>query len=246
MPVAFIAGATGLTGRSVVQFLRDAKVDVVAHIRPDSKRLDEWTDRFEALGATVSTAEWTVDAMSAAFQTIKPDMVFALLGTTKKRSRAGDGDYDSVDYALTALLIESAEMAAASSRFIYLSAVGVTPTTRNRYLSARAKVEARLAQSPLAHCIARPSFILGQRDDKRPLEALGAPLLDGLLATMGLLGGRRWSDQYRSMPGTDLAMALTEAALAGLDGILDVPRIIAAKGRYQDRIANWDNESETN
>lgn len=244
MAKAFVAGATGLTGRWVVKYLRDANIDVVAHVRPDSKRLDEWTRHFEALGARISTAPWAVESISDAYRSEDPDMVFGLLGTTKKRTRAGDGDYEAVDYRLTVMLIEAAEMAIPSARFIYLSAVGVTPTTRNGYLLARAKVEARLAVSSLSHCIARPSFILGQRDDKRPLESLGAPMLDGLLATVGFLGGRRWSSQYRSMLGTELAMALSEAALAGLDGILDVPRIAIATARYRERIADGYNESE--
>jgi thioester reductase-like protein len=33
----FVAGATGLTGRFVVEALRESGVDVWAHVRPDSE-----------------------------------------------------------------------------------------------------------------------------------------------------------------------------------------------------------------
>ena len=59
-----VAGATGLTGREVVAQLRQRGVPTVAHVRPDSPRLDEWRARFEALGATVDTTPWAPDPLT--------------------------------------------------------------------------------------------------------------------------------------------------------------------------------------
>ena len=39
---AFVAGATGFTGREVVRLLVERGVPAVAHVRPDSPRLEEW------------------------------------------------------------------------------------------------------------------------------------------------------------------------------------------------------------
>ena len=63
--LAFVAGATGFTGREVVRVLLDRGVPTVAHIRPDSSRLDEWRERFEGLGARTDTTAWEKEPMSA-------------------------------------------------------------------------------------------------------------------------------------------------------------------------------------
>ncbi len=55
---AFVAGATGYTGRELVRVLAESGRKVVAHVRPDSSRLDEWRERFAALGATLDTTPW--------------------------------------------------------------------------------------------------------------------------------------------------------------------------------------------
>ena len=39
---AYVLGATGFVGREVVRQLAVRATPVVAHIRPDSKSLDEW------------------------------------------------------------------------------------------------------------------------------------------------------------------------------------------------------------
>ena len=53
MQIAFVAGATGYTGREVVRVLLERGVRTVAHVRPDSPHVDEWRSRFEAQGAAV-------------------------------------------------------------------------------------------------------------------------------------------------------------------------------------------------
>ena len=55
MPLAFIGGATGYTGRAVVPVLRSAGWEVVAHVRPDSGRLDAFREEFGGVGAAVDT-----------------------------------------------------------------------------------------------------------------------------------------------------------------------------------------------
>ena len=137
---AFVAGATGLTGRLVVEHLAVAGVSTVAHVRPDSGRLAHWRESFGALGASVSTAAWQVDAMTEALTEIRPTVVFGLLGTTKKRSRSGDGDYESVDYGLTACLIDACERLSESPKPI---AAVATPKL-SRLEEVRLRIIARI------------------------------------------------------------------------------------------------------
>ena len=218
---AFVAGATGLTGRFVVAELRRRGIETHAHVRPDSPRLAEWRGRFEAEGAIVDTTPWEASAIAAAFATHRPTLVFGLLGTTRARAsrtaKAG-GDpakesYDAVDVAMTEQLIAASGALSPLPRFVYLSSAGAGEIGRGSYLDARTRVESTLARSGVPYTIARPSFIVGDRDDARPAEKLGAPVADALLGALGALGARRTADRYRSIRGEDLARALVQAAL---------------------------------
>ena len=67
---AFVAGATGLTGRFVVEYLIEAGIKVTAHIRPDSSRVDHWTRYFARLGADTSTVAWDQEEMTRALASL--------------------------------------------------------------------------------------------------------------------------------------------------------------------------------
>lgn len=221
----FIAGATGLTGRAAVAHARASGIDVHAHIRPDSSRCAEWTARFEALGAVADTTPWEPDAMRQTLTRVQPTAVLALLGTTRKRARQAKKrgadpaaqSYEAVDYGLTALLREAAEACGSGPRFVYLSSVGVRPGARNPYMAVRARVEAELAEGALPWVVARPSFIVGDRDEARPGESVGASLANAALGLVGVLGGARTRDRYASMTGEQLGRAVVELAVR--DGV---------------------------
>ena len=220
--LAFVAGATGFTGREVVRLLVERNVGTVAHVRPDSPRLEEWGDRFQKLGAAVDTTPWEEGAMTAALSRVRPAYVFALLGTTKARARMaarmgkdpGAESYEAVDFGLTALLIRAAKASGRAPRFVYLSATGVEGASRAAYYRARLRAEELLRSSGLPFTIARPSFIAGPgRDEPRPLERAGASIADGALSALALLGARKLRDRYASMTNTALAEALVHLAL---------------------------------
>lgn len=216
---AFVAGATGYTGREVVRSLRERGVATVAHVRPDSPRLGEWTARFAALGARTDATAWDERAMAETLRELQPAVVFALLGTTRARGRAAANrgrteTYETVDYGLTSLLLRAAKITDSRPRFVYLSAVGVRDGTRNAYLAARAKLESELRASGLPFTIARPSFITGaDREEHRLVERGAARVADGALRVAAVLGARDLADQYRSISGATLADGLVAAAL---------------------------------
>jgi nucleoside-diphosphate-sugar epimerase len=223
-PSAFVAGATGYVGREVVRVMaQERSTATVAHVRPDSSRLAEWRDRVAAAGASVDTTEWDAAAMTETLVRLRPTMVFALLGTTRARgrqaaARGATDTYETVDYALTMLLLDAAAAAARETgvtpRFVYLSSMGVSAGTRNAYLAVRWRVEQALRASGLPFVVARPGFITGpDRDDRRPGERAGAAVTDALLAMAGALGARRLRERYRSTTNTALARALVRLAL---------------------------------
>lgn len=217
---AFVAGATGLTGRFVVKALRQDGDEAMAHVRPDSPRLAEWRERFAAEGASVDTSAWDEAAIASTLRAHAPSVVFALLGTTQARIRrtakaGGDASketYDAVDIGLTEQLIRAATALSVRPRFVYLSSVGSGEGARGSYLAARARVERTLESSGLPFTIARPSFIVGERDDARPAEKIFAPIADASLSLLGMLGARKTSARYRSITGEDLGRALVDLA----------------------------------
>jgi nucleoside-diphosphate-sugar epimerase len=220
--IAFVAGATGYTGREVVRALCDQGVRTIAHIRPSSSRRDEWQGRFEQFGAEVDFTPWESPALAATFEKLSPTLVFALLGITRKGAKleAKDGasrpTYDSVDYGLTAMLIEASRRVTPRPRFIYLSSAGLPSgePTAGSYMHARWRIEKELEASDLPYIAARPSFITGSdRDDSRPGERIGATVADRALSLAGVLGMKRLRDRYQSTTNVALANALVRLGL---------------------------------
>lgn len=214
---AFVAGATGFTGREVVSQLVPRGIRTIAHVRPDSSRLDGWRERFEGLGASTDTTPWDTVALAATLASLKPSIIFALIGTTRRRMAETSKEaasYEAVDYGLTKMLLDAAVRSGASPRFIYLSASGVSERNPTAYMKARWKAEKAIRESGLPYIIARPAFITGQgRDDSRPLEKAGSALFDTVLSAAALVGAGKLRDRYRSITNVELAGALIKLAL---------------------------------
>lgn len=221
-PVAFVAGATGFVGRAVVPALVARGAKTIAHVRPDSSRLDEWKKRFADLGASVDASPWAVDALAATMKAAAVTHVFCLIGTTRGRAKS-DGVagniYEAIDYGLTRMLVDASLAAGTKPRFVYLSSVGASTNAGSAYLKARGKAEDAVRSSGLPWILARPSFITGEgRDDARPGERAAGAVADGLLAVAGLFGAKGVRARYRSTTPDILGAALVRL---GLDGPAD-------------------------
>ena len=218
MQIAFVAGATGYTGREVVPLLVARGVRTIAHVRPDSSRAEDWRDRFESAGAAVDNTPWTDADITRTLSTLQPTHVFSLLGTTRARRRAAGArgvaeSYESIDYGLTALLVRAAVASGSRPRFVYLSALGVREHTTNAYVVARWRAESLLRASGLPYTIARPAFVTGPgRDESRPLERIGAAAGDAAGLVLRLVGAHRLGGSLRSMTGPELAAGLVRLA----------------------------------
>lgn len=216
--IAFVAGATGYTGRHLVPVLVERGWTVHAHVRPDSSQLEHWTAHFSALGAQVDTTPWDPGSMRATFRQLQPTVVFSLLGTTKKRAKLGDSGqiedtYEAVDYGLTALLLRATVDESPRARFVYLSAWGVKPTTNNPYMKVRARIEKELRESALDYIVIRPAVIGGDRDESRPLERVGGVLGTGVSKLLGAVGAKRAAGDVRTRTGHELATNCADAAV---------------------------------
>jgi len=227
---AFVLGATGFVGREVVRQLCARGARAIAHVRPDSPRLEEWRGRLAELGAEVDATPWDAARLGARLAELERTQLqlYLLMGTTRRRAKADrvEGDiYETVDLGLTRIAVEAARAAAAPApapapgggagpRLVYLSSIGADPGARSPYLRARGKAEAVVTGAGLPYVIARPSFIVGDRDEGRPGERAASFVGDGLLALAGALGARGTRDRYRSTTPDVLASALIRLAEA--------------------------------
>jgi NADH dehydrogenase len=156
MPTAFVAGATGYTGRALMELFAHEKTEWKprAHARSAGK-ID---------GAVVCDPR-DVKALSDGMRGC--DAVVQLIGTV--RARFAEGDYDDIDYGTTVALGEAAK-AAGVPRLLLLSSVGAG-SPRGRYLQVKRKTEEWVEASGLEYTIVRPSFIVGE--GRRGAQLLG-------------------------------------------------------------------------
>jgi len=208
---AFVLGATGFVGREVVRQLCVRGTKTIAHVRPDSSKVEAWRTTFGALGATVDTTPWDAVALAARIRELDPAQIYILIGTTRGKAKADaiEGNiYEKVDLGLTQLTVEAATASERSPRLVYLSSVGADATARSAYLKARGQAEDVIRTAKLPWVIARPSIITGDREDGRLGEKAAGVVGDGLLAVAGLFGGKKVRDRYRSTTPDILASAL--------------------------------------
>jgi uncharacterized protein YbjT (DUF2867 family) len=159
MPIAFIAGATGYTGRALMEEL--------------ARRNGPWTARPHARKAGAFDGAVVCDPRDVAALTAGMrgcDAVVQLIGTVK--ARFADGDYDAIDYGTTVALGEAAK-AAGVPRLLLLSSVGAGSGV-GAYLACKQKTEKWVQASGLEHTIVRPSAIVGE--DRRAAQWFGAVL----------------------------------------------------------------------
>ncbi len=230
---ALVAGATGYTGQQVVAALRARGARVVAHVRPGSASADEWQRRFEALGAEVDRTPWEPAAMRATLARLRPDLVFSLLGTTRRRAAAEglDDPYERIDYGLAAVLRDAAVACGSAPRFVYLSAMGANERSGNKYVAVRGRMERELREGALPWLIAQPAFVSGSdRAEFRLGERVLAVGSDALFGALALVGLGRVRDRYGSLTGRELGEGLVALALADRTGkaVADVAQLRAA------------------
>ena len=146
MSIAFIAGATGYTGRVLVELLGEGRSAWVA--RPHARKPDVFPD-------AVVCSPHDVPALAAGMQGC--EAVVQLIGTVRRNF--ADGDYEKIDYGTTVALCEAAKQAKVP-RLLLLSSVGAGQP-RGSYLQVKKKTEDYVIGSGLEYTIVRPSFIVG-------------------------------------------------------------------------------------
>ncbi|MBP6219092.1 MAG: hypothetical protein KA436_10950 [Oligoflexales bacterium] len=169
---AMIVGASGLVGSCVLeQLLTDAEISSITLLTRRSlgkihPKIREVITDFEQL-EHVSADIFTVDA------------VFSCLGTTLGRT-GEQSMYKRIETTYP-LAIAERSIAVRAKSFHYVSAVGSSSQSSLNYSKMKGETEDGLRDFQKKHpqtCIAsyRPSFILGDRKEKRLIEQLAIPI----------------------------------------------------------------------
>lgn len=194
---ALVAGATGLVGGHVVERLvESADVDrVVVLVR---KKAGKWPS------AKVEEKVVDYDTLdSAAFAGVNE--VYACLGTTIKKAGSQDA-FRKVDHDYT-LAVANAARAAGVERFAVVSSVGASARSSNFYLQVKGETDEAIEKIGFPSLvIARPSMLVGNREETRPGEKVGIAM--GKAFSFVMVGGLK---KYRPIEARRVANAMVAA-----------------------------------
>ncbi|MEM6301466.1 MAG: NAD(P)H-binding protein [Pseudomonadota bacterium] len=199
---ALLMGGTGLVGQSLLGLLVDD---------------DHW-DSIVVVSrrALRSTSDKVVEVISGPGQLesvadqLAVDTVFCCLGTTMKNAGSRE-NFRRIDYDY---VLESARVAhlQGATRFIVVTALDARLRSPSFYMRVKAETERDLTAIGFdALDIVRPSLILGERDERRPVEEWSERILNPLSGLM--IGPLR---RYRPIPASQIAKAM--AAIARIPG----------------------------
>jgi len=187
---AIIAGATGLVG---------------------SECMKEAVKRYDSVKALVRRASGIAGERVIDFERIGeieiPDRahVFCALGSTIKKA-GSQAAFRRVDFDYPRMLAE--RTAAAHGRFVVVSSVDANSKSGNFYLRVKGELEDAIRAMPLEAChIFRPSFLMGERVEKRAGEGFG--IMTARALGFVLAGGLR---KYRAIEAATVARAMVVAA----------------------------------
>ena len=222
MPIAVIAGASGLTGSHCLQHLLTDGVyeRVIALVRRPSSRTEERLEQLDIAELENVSLPEHCD-------------VFCSVGTTIRKAGSREA-FREVDHHLPVVLARRAALAGAR-HFAIVSSVDSNPSSPNFYLRTKGQMESDIAALGLGSVsIFRPSVLLGPRLDFRPGERIGAAV--GLALRFTLNGRLR---RYRPIHARTVALAMIAAARTArpgttayhFDEICSLAGIIRTSGR---------------
>ena len=162
-----IAGATGEIGKRLVEKLIAHNPNYIIHVlvRKESSLFDERVQQH-----VVNFSELESFKLGSGF-----DTAYSCLGTTIKTAGSKE-QFKYVDHGLTLKFAQWAHQHGCAN-FACISAIGANKTSNNFYLAVKGETEHDLTQIGFKYLwLIRPSLLLGQRDEFRLGEYLGALL----------------------------------------------------------------------
>jgi len=195
---AIVLGATGLTGSLLVDRL----------VADDSYGLIKLFSRKSSGNDSPKIQEYTGDILQLEnFQSeFTADEVFCCVGTTSAKTKDRN-IYRAIDYGIP---FTASKMARENNipAFLVMSSMGANPNSRIFYSRTKGEMEQAVLDQKISNTyILRPSLILGERNERRLGESIGAMLLK--LTSIFLAG--RWK-KYRAIEADCIASAMINLA----------------------------------
>ncbi|WP_141734959.1 NAD(P)H-binding protein [Oligoflexus tunisiensis] len=160
---AVIVGATGLVGGWVIQeLLAEPGCTQLTSIgrRAQTPQVKKWSERI----GPMNDLEPLLKDMNA-------DVAFCCLGTTIKKA-GSQSAFEEIDWHLP-IRFAQAIRARGVKQFHVVSSLGADPRSKNFYLRTKGRMEEDLKKFGFETLVFyRPSLLLGEREEKRPLERL--------------------------------------------------------------------------
>lgn len=198
MRAAIVVGATGLTGRTLIEQLCESE-EYVAVIAIARRQLTFEHPKLEV--RIKSFDELEEDDLPPV------NDVFCCLGTTRKKAGSKEA-FEQVDFEYP-LRIASLAKKKGIPHFVVISAMGAKESSPFYYNRVKGKLEKELIDLQLDRLtIVRPSLLTGERDEFRLGERVGAT---ALAVTNPLFAGPL--KKYRSIEASQLALAMMCIAL---------------------------------
>ena len=181
--LSIVAGSTGLVGKNVLKELSSKCDKVVALTRSTTSDFP----------ANVETLEIDFDTFLIDGKLPKCNHVFICLGTTIKKAGSQD-NFKKVDLDYCVSIAKKAKEAGAST-LILISSIGASSSSNNFYLKTKGELEEAIQELDFKVVnIFRPSFLVGQRSEKRFAE--GIALKFAKIMDFFLIGS---ASKYRSV-----------------------------------------------
>lgn len=198
-----LLGATGLIGGHLLKLMQDD--DHFTEIRVLTRRpLEIHHPKVKVQVIDFSDPEAFKQAIEGC------ETVFCSVGTTNKKVKGDKTAYRKVDYDIP---VTAARCCAETGgkQFLLVSSVGADSHSRNFYLKLKGEVEDKISGMSIPSIsIFRPSMLLGDRQESRPLETV-AQVISKALSFL-------FPSKYKPIAAEDVARAMVNAAKQGEKG----------------------------
>lgn len=206
---AILIGGSGLIGSSLLSEL--LKSDQITDILLVARKASGISD------PKIRELILNFDDLDTHTEKFKADIIFSCLGTTRNKT-PDETLYRKIDLEYPLKMLEIA-INNGIKQFHIVTSLGADAYSSNSYLRLKGELESRLKSLgiPSLH-IYQPSFLRGERKEKRPTEYIAnifTTLIDPLM-----VGGLK---KYRSIKAETVAKAMLNQALKDLKGTFIYP-----------------------
>ena len=192
MSISIVAGSTGLIGRNVIKALSNKNQSVVALTRRSISNLPH----------NITELIIDFDAFEKHGSLPPCSNVFICLGTTIKTAGSKE-NFRKVDIDYCLSIAKKAKKSGAETLSL-ISSIGANSSSKNFYLKTKGQLEEAIQDLGFSTVnIFRPSFLVGERSEKRMAEKVAIKLAK--IMDLFLIGSAR---KYRSVKAELLAKTM--------------------------------------